>query len=188
MKLTAFRMANWSLSHRDSSRFGPSSRWSNKDMDPVLPEDRTWTTWDYIAYWVSDATNAGIWQLASSMLAVGLSWRQALPAIAVGNIIIAVGSPNITPNFGPVQALLLAGYIDGDGFERYHWSETTHRVSGSEPLVFWFLVELLQCRQSCGPFYVLVWGPGMHYCTWMYSNPQGSYHRHLQVRNASIKC
>ena len=60
-------------------------------MDPVLPQDRTWTTWDYIAYWLSDATNAAVWQLASSMLAVGLSWRQALPAIAVGNTIIAVG-------------------------------------------------------------------------------------------------
>jgi len=59
-------------------------------MDPVLPEDRTWTTWDFIAYWISDATNAAVWQLASSMLAVGLSWRQALPAIAVGNIIIAI--------------------------------------------------------------------------------------------------
>ena len=78
-------------------------------MDPVLPENRTWTTWDYIAYWVSDATNAAVWQLASSMLAVGLSWRQALPAIAVGNIIIAVSSPNIIPNLGPVQTLLLAG-------------------------------------------------------------------------------
>jgi NCS1 family nucleobase:cation symporter-1 len=58
-------------------------------MDPVLPKDRTWGTWDYIAYWISDATNAAVWQLASSMLAVGLSWRQALPAIAVGNVIIA---------------------------------------------------------------------------------------------------
>ena len=78
-------------------------------MDPVLPEDRTWTTWDYIAYWVSDATNAASWQLASSMLAVGLSWRQALPAIAVGNIIIAVSSPNIILSFRLVQTLLLAG-------------------------------------------------------------------------------
>jgi len=78
-------------------------------MDPVLPEDRTWTTWDYIAYWVSDATNAGAWQLASSMLAVGLSWRQALPAVAVGNIIIAVSSLNIILNFSPVQTLLLVG-------------------------------------------------------------------------------
>lgn len=59
-------------------------------MDPVPPEKRTWSTWDYIAYWISDSANVACWQLASSMLAVGLSWRQALVAIAVGNIIIAV--------------------------------------------------------------------------------------------------
>ncbi|KIM82056.1 hypothetical protein PILCRDRAFT_820964 [Piloderma croceum F 1598] len=34
--------------------------------------------------------NAAVWELASSMLAIGLSWRQALPAIAVGHIIIAI--------------------------------------------------------------------------------------------------
>ncbi|KJA13308.1 hypothetical protein HYPSUDRAFT_49920 [Hypholoma sublateritium FD-334 SS-4] len=79
----------WALNEGHISRFGPSSRWSNKDMDPVPPEKRTWRTWDFIAYWISDATNAAVWQLASSMLAVGLSWRQALPAIAVGNTIIA---------------------------------------------------------------------------------------------------
>jgi len=84
-----FTLSAWSL-EREDSKFGPSSRWSNKDMDPVSKQDRTWSTWDYVAYWISDAANAATWQMASSMLAVGLSWRQALPAIAVGNIIIAV--------------------------------------------------------------------------------------------------
>lgn len=59
-------------------------------MDPVPPEKRTWSTWDFVAYWISDATNAAVWQLASSMLAIGLSWRQALPAITAGSSIIAV--------------------------------------------------------------------------------------------------
>lgn len=85
-------------------------------MDPVPEPLRTWKTWNYIAYWISDATNAAVWELASSMLAIGLSWyvyhhhnslcfsllsmcagefciefrRQALPAIALGHIIIAV--------------------------------------------------------------------------------------------------
>ncbi|KAF9477454.1 cytosine-purine permease [Pholiota conissans] len=84
-----FRRSYWTLSEGRVAKFGPSSRWSNKDMDPVPPEGRTWTTWDFVAYWISDATNAAVWQLASSMLAVGLSWRQALPAIAIGNTIIA---------------------------------------------------------------------------------------------------
>ncbi|TCD70364.1 hypothetical protein EIP91_003716 [Steccherinum ochraceum] len=80
--------ARWALEPEEST-FAPSSRWSNKDMDPVPPSQRTWTTWNYVAYWISDATNAAVWELASSMLAIGLSWRQALPAIAVGHIIIA---------------------------------------------------------------------------------------------------
>ncbi|KAI1789490.1 NCS1 nucleoside transporter family [Ganoderma leucocontextum] len=74
----------------EPSTFAPSGRWSNKDMDPVPPENRTWSTVNYVAYWVSDAWNAPGWQLASTMLAIGLSWRQALPAIAVGTIIISI--------------------------------------------------------------------------------------------------
>ena len=38
---------------------------------------------------ISDAFNVPSYELAASMLAVGLSWRQALPAIVVGNIIIS---------------------------------------------------------------------------------------------------
>jgi len=83
-----FKLSAWSL-EREDSKFCPS-RWSNKDMDPVSKQDRTWSSWDYVVYWISDAANAATWQMASSMLAVGLSWRQALPAIAIGNIIIAV--------------------------------------------------------------------------------------------------
>lgn len=63
----------WALEPMPST-FAPTSKWSNKDMDPVPPEKRTWSTYNYVAYWISDATNAAVWELASSMLAVGLSW------------------------------------------------------------------------------------------------------------------
>jgi NCS1 family nucleobase:cation symporter-1 len=79
-------------------------------MDPVPPDKRTWTTFNYVAYWISDATNIATWEIASSMLAIGLSWfvvllsalrnglrlmypphrRQALPAIALGNTIMGI--------------------------------------------------------------------------------------------------
>lgn len=62
--------------------------WSNKDMEPCPSEARTWSTYNYIAYWVSDAFNVATWEVASSMLAVGLSWRQSLLAIAIGNLLI----------------------------------------------------------------------------------------------------
>lgn len=59
-------------------------------MDPVPLDKRTWTTFNYVAYWISDATNIATWEIASSMLAIGLSWRQALPAIALGNTIMGI--------------------------------------------------------------------------------------------------
>ena len=67
------RPETWALKPGPST-FAPTSRWSNKDMDPVEPKDRTWSSFNYVAYWISDATNSAVWELASSMLAVGLSW------------------------------------------------------------------------------------------------------------------
>ena len=64
------RLSAWALP--STTNFAPG--WSNSDMDPVPPHLRTWTTWNYVAYWISDATNVATWQLASSMLAVGLTW------------------------------------------------------------------------------------------------------------------
>ena len=65
-----FHLRAWALSPGNSD-FGP---WSNKDMDPVPPSQRTWTAWNFIAYWISDATHVAMWQSASSMLAIGLTW------------------------------------------------------------------------------------------------------------------
>ncbi|KAF7312262.1 hypothetical protein MIND_00239200 [Mycena indigotica] len=95
-----WRLNGWVL-EPEPSTFAPNKKWSNKDMDPVPRGQQTWTTWNYCAYWISDAVmsicsschskllNFASWELASSMIAIGLSWRQALPAIALGHIIIA---------------------------------------------------------------------------------------------------
>ncbi|KAI3615658.1 ncs1 allantoate transporter [Moniliophthora roreri] len=84
-------VSGWALHPSPSSLTPPDhARWSNKDMDPVPPNERTWSSMSYVAYWISDAANVAVWQLASSMIAIGLSWGQALLAIAIGHIIIAV--------------------------------------------------------------------------------------------------
>ncbi|KAK1220819.1 hypothetical protein PQX77_016390 [Marasmius sp. AFHP31] len=81
----------WALEPSPSSLAPPGyQKWSNADMDPVPPHRRTWSTKSYIAYWISDAASVAGWQLASSMIAIGLSWREALSAIAVGNVVIAI--------------------------------------------------------------------------------------------------
>lgn len=43
-----------------------------------------------MAYWATDTINLGTWQTASSILSVGLSWREAIPIMVVGNLCVAV--------------------------------------------------------------------------------------------------
>ena len=63
----------WSL-EPEVSTFAENSSWTNKDMDPVPPHKQTWTTFNYVTFWISCSVNATVWQLGSSMLAIGLSW------------------------------------------------------------------------------------------------------------------
>jgi len=70
---TIARPSTWAL-EPEPSTFAENSGWSNKDMDPVPPHQRTWTMLDYVTFWISCAVNVTTWQLGSSMLAVGLSW------------------------------------------------------------------------------------------------------------------
>lgn len=121
-------------------------------MDPVPLEKRTWNTFNYITYWVSDALSPASWQLASSMLAVGLSWGQALTAIAVGHLIIAVR------DLIDFSALRLSAdtFIVRHCLERHHWCSSSHCLPRPESIFLWLLVELFQRHQPCGTCHVLV--------------------------------
>lgn len=70
-----FRPSTWIL-EPETSTLAENSAWSNKDMDPVPPHMRTWTALNYATFWISCAANVTVWQLASSMLAIGLSWYE----------------------------------------------------------------------------------------------------------------
>lgn len=67
------RPATWIL-ELETSTFAENNAWSNKDMDPVPPHERTWTMLDFVTFWISCGANVTTWQLGSSMLAIGLSW------------------------------------------------------------------------------------------------------------------
>ncbi|KAF3204464.1 hypothetical protein TWF679_009830 [Orbilia oligospora] len=70
--------------------YAPSNKWSNKDMDPVPLDMRTWRWWHIVAYWISDAFNVPTWQLASAMIAVGLGFKASIAAIVVGQLFISI--------------------------------------------------------------------------------------------------
>ncbi|KAI1647019.1 permease for cytosine/purines, uracil, thiamine, allantoin-domain-containing protein [Daldinia loculata] len=80
---------SWELP-KQSGALAPSHVWTNRDMDPTPIEDQTWNTWTILAYWATDTINLATWQTASAILAVGLSWREAIPIMIVGTFCVAV--------------------------------------------------------------------------------------------------
>lgn len=75
-------LAAWELP-KEPSALAPDTVWTNKDMDPVAPEDQTWSIYTWMAYWATEVISLGSWQTAGSMLSAGLSWREVIPAVSI---------------------------------------------------------------------------------------------------------
>jgi nucleobase:cation symporter-1, NCS1 family len=66
------------------------SVWSNADLEPTIEAERTWSSWNFVAYWLCDAIAPGNLRLGSSLVTLGLSWRSAVGVIALGHFIAAL--------------------------------------------------------------------------------------------------
>ncbi|ETI29343.1 hypothetical protein G647_01796 [Cladophialophora carrionii CBS 160.54] len=85
------RFPHFSLEVRqEESSFAVTKSASNADFDPIPPSKRTWNWGAYIAYWMADAWAVSNWEVASSMIAVGLSWKMAIGACVLGNTIMGL--------------------------------------------------------------------------------------------------
>jgi NCS1 family nucleobase:cation symporter-1 len=62
----------------------------NHDLAPVPIRLRTWTTYNYAALWISMSHTIPTYMLASGLMAVGMSWAQALITILLGNTIVLI--------------------------------------------------------------------------------------------------
>ena len=78
--------AGWIIPKQATS-FADPDKWSNVDSDVTPPNRRTWTTLTVLGFWISDALNAQGWQAPSSIIAVGLTWREAVYCIILGSMI-----------------------------------------------------------------------------------------------------
>src|SRR5581483_8866921 len=67
-----------------------SSPLYNEDLAPVPVAKRNWTTYNYAALWISMAHCIPTYMLASSLIAVGMNWWQALFTILLGNTIVLI--------------------------------------------------------------------------------------------------
>ena len=63
---------------------------SNRDLAPTTPSQRTWTTYNYIALWFSMSMEITTYKLASSLIAKGMDWKQALSTVLLGNLIVLI--------------------------------------------------------------------------------------------------
>jgi NCS1 family nucleobase:cation symporter-1 len=60
----------------------------NDDLAPTTVEKRTWSTYTFAALWISMAHCIPTYMLAAGLISAGMSWRQALVTILIGNVIV----------------------------------------------------------------------------------------------------
>ena len=63
---------------------------SNQDLRPTTAAQRTWTMYNYIALWFSMSMEITTYQLASSLIAKGMDWKQAVGTVLLGNLIVLI--------------------------------------------------------------------------------------------------
>ena len=72
------------------AEFAPDPRLYNDDLAPTEPAQRTWSTYNYIALWFSMSMEVTTYMLASSLIAGGMNWKQAVGTILLGNLIVLI--------------------------------------------------------------------------------------------------
>ncbi|KAH9894668.1 amidase signature domain-containing protein [Xylariomycetidae sp. FL2044] len=65
-------------------------KWSNRDLEPTHPEERTWNWYNLPTYWFTTAFGSTGWNVAASLIAVGLTWQQAFVSAVLGSLIAAL--------------------------------------------------------------------------------------------------
>ena len=62
----------------------------NHDLAPVATAQRTWGIYNYASLWVAMSLCIPTYMLASGLIAGGMSWRQAILTILLGNLIVLI--------------------------------------------------------------------------------------------------
>ena len=66
------------------------SRLWNKDIAPTKVDQRTWNKWNIASLWVGMSVCITTYMLASSLIAGGMNWWQAILTILLGNTIVLI--------------------------------------------------------------------------------------------------
>src|SRR3954454_15048189 len=123
-----------------------SSPLFNPDLAPVPQGRRNWTTYNFAALWVSMAHCIPTYMMAGGLIDKGMSWRQALFTILLGNTIVLL----------PILANSHAGTKYGIPFPVY--ARAAYGTGGSN------LPALMRALVACGWFGIQCWigGQALH--------------------------
>jgi NCS1 family nucleobase:cation symporter-1 len=70
----------------------PPTKWGNRDIWPVLPEQRRFNQLSYWSFWIIAIGSPTSWSFGGSAIALGLSPGYAIGAIIVSVTIVAIVS------------------------------------------------------------------------------------------------
>jgi NCS1 family nucleobase:cation symporter-1 len=115
----------------------------NADLAPVPPERRTWGLWHLASLWVGMSVCIPTYMLAAVMIEAGLTWRQSLLAILLGNAIVLV----------PLAVNGHAGTKYGIPFPAY--ARASYGTRGAH------LPSLARSLVACGWFGIQTWIGGL---------------------------
>ncbi|HUQ90626.1 MAG TPA: NCS1 family nucleobase:cation symporter-1 [Bryobacteraceae bacterium] len=62
----------------------------NADLAPIPKERRSWGLYNYVSLWVAMSVCIPTYMLASGLIAGGMSWKQAIGTILLGNVIVLI--------------------------------------------------------------------------------------------------
>jgi NCS1 family nucleobase:cation symporter-1 len=89
-------MTSTSLPYETPSDFAPTigelrdSPLYNADLAPTTPAQRKWSVWSIAALWISMSACIPTYMLASGLIDQGMSWKQAVFTIFLGNVIVLI--------------------------------------------------------------------------------------------------
>jgi NCS1 family nucleobase:cation symporter-1 len=121
----------------------PAGRLINDDLAPVPESKRTWNTWHVASLWVGMSVCIPTYMLSASMIQAGMSWRQSLLAILLGNMLVLL----------PLIANAHAGTRYGIPFPVYARASFGH--SGAH------IPSIARSIVACGWFGIQTWIGGL---------------------------
>lgn len=107
----------------------------------------------HAAYWISDAFNVATWQFASSMLAVGMSYRDSLVVVAISFLIVSF----VISGNGAVGAIYHVSFPVIARASWGFWGSYVAIISRVILAIFWFAIQQLNGANAVKVMIGAIW-------------------------------